>query len=440
MQGLYIKSYGCQMNVYDSLIMQNIVKPLGFTVVIQPLEADIIILNTCHIREKASEKLYSELGKIRKLQKKPIIVVAGCVAQAEGEEIFKRAPFVDIIVGPQSIHTLPELITKIQRSKGRSINIDFPTISKFDSLPINQYTKDQGISAFISVQEGCDKFCTFCVVPYTRGAEYSRNVEEILKEAEILVDNGAQEITLIGQNVNAYHGMYNGNPCDLGMLIQHIAKIKNVKRIRYTTSHPRDMHKSLYDAHKYEAKLMPFVHLPIQSGSNKVLKKMNRKHTYEEYLDIIDTLRNCRKDIAFSSDFIVGFPEETEQDFEETIKLIKMVNFAQAYSFKYSPRPGTPGAEYINQISESEKDNRLFKLQKLLLQQQLSFNKDAIGKTIPVLFSTKKGKLTNQLIGKTPYMQSVYVTTKVPENYYNKIIDVKILNGYQNSLEGEIVK
>ncbi|KJV68656.1 tRNA-i(6)A37 thiotransferase enzyme MiaB [Candidatus Neoehrlichia lotoris str. RAC413] len=428
------------MNVYDSLIMQNIVKPLGFTVVTQPLDADIIILNTCHIREKASEKLYSELGQIRKLQKKPIIVVAGCVAQAEGKEIFERAPFIDIIVGPQSLHTLPELIIKIQRSKGRYINIEFPVISKFDSLPVSQYTKDQGISAFISVQEGCDKFCTFCVVPYTRGAEYSRTVEEILQETEVLADNGAQEITLIGQNVNAYHGTHKGNPCDLGMLIQHIAKIKNIKRIRYTTSHPRDMHTSLYDAHKYEPKLMPFVHLPIQSGSNKVLRKMNRKHTYEEYIDIIETLKNCRKDIAFSSDFIVGFPEETEQDFEETIKLVKTVTFAQAYSFKYSPRPGTPGAEYINQVPESEKSKRLSRLQKLLFQQQLSFNKETVGKTISVLFGQRKGKFNNQIIGKTPHMQSVYITTETPEYYYNKIINVKILNGYQNSLEGEIVK
>ncbi|MCV3769124.1 MAG: tRNA (N6-isopentenyl adenosine(37)-C2)-methylthiotransferase MiaB, partial [Wolbachia pipientis] len=345
MKGLYIKTYGCQMNVYDSILMENIIKPLGFTIVSNIEKADLVILNTCHIREKATEKLYSELGMInslRKNNKEVIIVVAGCVAQAEGKEVFKRAPFVYAVVGPQDIATLPELVVKAGRSKGYVINTDFPEITKFDKLPSECYGNHQGSSAFLSIQEGCDKFCTFCVVPYTRGAEYSRPVNKIFREALKLVANGTKEINLLGQNVNAYHGKCEGEVWDLGKLIRYIAKLEKLKRIRYTTSHPRDMHESLYLAHAEEPKLMPFIHLPVQSGSNKILRAMNRKYTVEEYLEIINKFRTLKTKIEFSSDFIVGFPGETEKDFEETIKLVEKVKYVQAYGFKYSPRPGTP--------------------------------------------------------------------------------------------------
>ncbi|MDN5247522.1 MAG: tRNA (N6-isopentenyl adenosine(37)-C2)-methylthiotransferase MiaB [Wolbachia endosymbiont of Tyrophagus putrescentiae] len=434
MKGLYIKTYGCQMNVYDSMLMENIIKPLGFSIVNDVNEADLVIFNTCHIREKAAEKLYSELGKLQR-KNDVTIVVAGCVAQAEGEEVFRRAPFVDIVVGPQSIAALPELIVKTSRSKGHTIDIDFPEIAKFDKFPDECYGTNQGSSAFLSIQEGCDKFCTFCVVPYTRGAEYSRPVNEIFREALKLVANGAKEITLLGQNVNAYHGECEGEIWDLGKLIGHIAKIEKLERIRYTTSHPRDMHESLYLAHAQEPKLMPFIHLPVQSGSDKILHAMNRKHTAEEYLEIIDKLRKLKPEIEFSSDFIVGFPGETEQDFEDTMKLVEKVNYAQAYSFKYSPRPGTPGATRKDQIPEEVKNERLHRLQKLINEQQLAFNQNMVGKTISVLFSDKPGKHQNQIIGKSPYMQSVCVED--PEGKYkNKIINVKISEAWQNSLLG----
>ncbi|MDM8334886.1 tRNA (N6-isopentenyl adenosine(37)-C2)-methylthiotransferase MiaB [Wolbachia pipientis] len=437
MKGLYIKTYGCQMNVYDSVLMENVVKPLGFSVVGDAEKADLVILNTCHIREKAAEKLYLELGKIRLLQKRKeiIIVVAGCVAQAEGKEVFRRAPFVDIVVGPQSIATLPELIVKASRSKGHVINTDFPEVAKFDKLPAECYGSSQGSSAFLAIQEGCDKFCTFCVVPYTRGAEYSRPVNEIFCEALKLVANGAKEINLLGQNVNAYHGECEGEVCDLGRLISHIAKIENLERIRYITSHPRDMHESLYLAHAEEPKLMPFIHLPVQSGSNKILHAMNRKYTAEEYLEIIDRFRKLKPEIEFSSDFIVGFPGETEKDFEETMKLVEKVKYAQAYSFKYSPRPGTPGAERKDQVPEEVKTERLLRLQKLISEQQLEFNQNVVGKTIPVLFSDKRGKHQNQIIGKSPYMQSV-CTDDHEGKYKDKIVNVRILEARQNSLLG----
>lgn len=436
MKGLYIKTYGCQMNVYDSILMENIIKPLGFNIVSDANKADLVIFNTCHIREKAAEKLYSELGK---LQKKDVtIVVAGCVAQAEGEEVFRRAPFVDIVVGPQSIAALPELIVKASRSKGHIIDTDFPEIAKFDKFPDECYGANQGSSAFLAVQEGCDKFCTFCVVPYTRGAEYSRPVNEIFREALKLVASGAKEINLLGQNVNAYHGECEGEIWDLGNLISHIAKIEKLERIRYTTSHPRDMHESLYLAHAQEPKLMPFIHLPIQSGSNKILHAMNRKHTAEEYLEIIDKLRRLKPEIEFSSDFIVGFPGETEQDFKDTMELVKKVKYAQAYSFKYSPRPGTPGAERKDQVPEEVKTERLFHLQKLISEQQLMFNQSTVGKVIPVLFSNKQGKHQNQIIGKSPYMQSVCVDDPKGE-YRDKIVNVKISEARQNSLLGDVV-
>ncbi|MDD9331410.1 MAG: tRNA (N6-isopentenyl adenosine(37)-C2)-methylthiotransferase MiaB [Wolbachia sp.] len=439
MKGLYIKTYGCQMNVYDSILMENIIKPLGFNVVSGAEQADLVILNTCHIREKAAEKLYSELGKVHALQKKKeiTIVVAGCVAQAEGEEVFRRAPFVDIVVGPQSIAALPELIVKASRKKGHTIDTDFPEVVKFDKLPDECYGNSQGSSAFLSIQEGCDKFCTFCVVPYTRGAEYSRPVNEIFSEALRLVANGAKEITLLGQNVNAYHGECGGEVLDLGKLINYITKIEKLERIRYTTSHPRDMHESLYKIHAEELKLMPFIHLPVQSGSDKVLRTMNRKHTAEEYLEIINKLRALNSEIEFSSDFIVGFPGETEKDFEETMKLAEKVKYAQAYSFKYSQRPGTPGAERKDQVPEEVKTERLLRLQKLISEQQLEFNQNTVGKIVPVLFSNKRGKHQDQIIGKSPYMQSVCIDD--PEDKYeDKIVNVKILEARQNSLLGAV--
>ncbi|NUY39727.1 tRNA (N6-isopentenyl adenosine(37)-C2)-methylthiotransferase MiaB [Wolbachia endosymbiont of Litomosoides brasiliensis] len=437
MKGLYIKTYGCQMNVYDSVLMENIIKPLGFNVVNDVEKADLVILNTCHIREKAAEKLYSELGKIHSLQKNKeiTIVVAGCVAQAEGKEVFRRAPFVDIVVGPQSIATLSELIIKASRNKGHIINTDFPEVVKFDRLLDECCGNSQGSSAFLPIQEGCDKFCTFCVVPYTRGAEYSRPVNEIFREALKLVASGTKEINLLGQNVNAYRRECKGEVWDLGKLIGHIAKIEKLERIRYTTSHPRDMHESLYLAHAEVPKLMPFIHLPVQSGSNKVLRAMNRKHTVEEYLEIIERFRKLKPKIEFSSDFIVGFPGETEKDFEETIKLVERVRYAQAYSFKYSARPGTPGAERKDQMLEEVKTERLLRLQKLISKQQLEFNQSMVGKTIPVLFSNKKGKYQNQIIGKSPYMQSVCIDD--PEDKYrDKIVNVKVLEAWQNSLLG----
>ncbi|MBV0899394.1 MAG: tRNA (N6-isopentenyl adenosine(37)-C2)-methylthiotransferase MiaB [Wolbachia endosymbiont of Fragariocoptes setiger] len=436
MKSLYIKTYGCQMNVYDSILMENIIKPLGFSIVNNANEADLVIFNTCHIREKAAEKLYSELGKLQK-RKDITIVVAGCVAQAEGEEVFRRAPFVDIVVGPQSIDTLPELILKTSRNKGHVINIDFPEMSKFDKIPGECYGVTQGSSAFLSIQEGCDKFCTFCVVPYTRGAEYSRPVKDVFREALKLAENGAKEITLLGQNVNAYHGEYDGNTWDLGKLINYIASIETLERIRYTTSHPMDMHESLYLAHAEEEKLMPFIHLPVQSGSNKILRAMNRKHTAEEYIEIIKKFRSLDAKIEFSSDFIVGFPGETEKDFEETIELVKEVRYVQAYSFKYSPRPGTPGAERKDQVPEKVKTERLLRLQKLISEQQLQFNQSMINQVIPILFGDKMGKHKDQIIGKSPYMQSVCIDDR-NNKYKDKIVMVKISEAQQNSLLGFI--
>ena len=438
-ENLYIKTYGCQMNVYDSILITDIMRPLGFQVVENIEIADLIIINTCHIREKATEKLYSLLGRINvmaKNQNKRIkLVVAGCVAQAEGEEIFSRAPYVDVVVGPQSIHSLPELVMKINRKTDTAINLDFPVISKFDQLP-NELPGlvAQGASAFLSIQEGCDKFCTFCVVPYTRGAEYSREVAKIYREALLLVEKGAQEIVLLGQNVNAYHGKHEGEVWSLGRLIRYLAKIPGLKRIRYTTSHPVDMHEELYIAHAEEEKLMPFLHLPVQSGSNRILRNMNRKHTTEQYIKIIARLRSLRPDIQFSSDFIIGFPGESEQDFEKTLALVKEVEYASAYSFKYSPRPGTPGAERKDQINDDIKSERLCRLQELLKIQQISYNQSTVGKVMPVLFDHKNKR--SQITGKTPYMQSVYLDNN---KYHNKIANVFINHAGQNSLTGEVV-
>src|SRR5210317_1050498 len=361
MKKLFIKTHGCQMNFYDSERMTDLLKPHGYELDNTAEDADLIVLNTCHIREKAVEKTYSELGRIRKqinlrkekTGKKSIVAVAGCVAQAQGKEIMKRSPWVDIVVGPQSYQNLPELIAKVDPiKKNKHINIDFPTIPKFDQLE-NQFF-DRGPSAFLTIQEGCDKFCTFCVVPYTRGAEYSRTTKELIEETKQLLSQGVSEITLLGQNVNAYHGEgLNGGISNLADLIYELSKLAGLERIRYTTNHPVDVNQELIDAHRDIKKLMPYIHLPIQSGSNRILKLMNRKHTCEEYIEIIEKIRNARNDIALSSDFITGFPGETDKDFELTIDLVKKIKYAQAYSFNYSPRPGTPSADYEKQIPQN---------------------------------------------------------------------------------------
>lgn len=440
---LFIKTYGCQMNVYDSKKMQDLLEPFGFSEALDMLDADMIILNTCHIREKASEKMYSELGRIKKIKdnrKKQnkddlIIAVAGCVGQAEGEEIFARAPYVDIVVGPQSYHTLPELIARLARHEKHLIELDFIEEEKFDKLP--QISSPQGPSAFISIQEGCDKFCTFCIVPYTRGAEFSRPLENIYREALQAANNGSKEIYLLGQNVNAYHGSdHEGKNCSLSTLIKYIAKISEIERIRYTTSHPIDMTDDLINLHGTEPKLMPFLHLPIQSGSDKILKAMNRRHNREFYFNIIDKLRESRPDIVLSSDFIVGFPGETDEDFADTLDLVKRVRYGQCYSFKYSPRPGTPAA-IKEQVPEKVKNERLAILQEELSSHQSGFNHSCIGKIMPVLFD-RDGKLDNQIIGKTPYMQSVYIADP-DKNLYGKMASVIIKKAGISSLTGEIV-
>ncbi|WP_375330881.1 tRNA (N6-isopentenyl adenosine(37)-C2)-methylthiotransferase MiaB [Candidatus Tisiphia endosymbiont of Oplodontha viridula] len=440
---LFIKTYGCQMNVYDSIKMQDLLEPFGYQPTDSMHQADMIILNTCHIREKAAERMYSELGRIKQIKDdrkskgagNVIVTVAGCVAQAEGDEIFRRASYVDIVVGPQSYYDLPELIAKIARHEKHVIKLDFVEEAKFDKLP--EQSNIQGVSSLISVQEGCDKFCTFCVVPYTRGAEFSRNLEQIYREIIKSVSNGAKEVILLGQNVNAYHGKtIEGKECSLADIISYIAEIANLERIRYVTSHPIDMTEDLILLHGSESKLMPFLHLPVQSGSNKILKSMNRKHNRDYYFDIINRLRNARRDIVFSSDFIVGFPGETDEDFADTLDLVKKVGYGQCYSFKYSPRPGTPAA-VKEQVPEHIKSRRLAILQQEISRQQLLFNESCIGKIMPVLFD-RDGKLDNQLIGKTCYMQSVHVINPA-KDLFGQIIDVKITEAGASSLSGEMV-
>lgn len=431
------------MNVYDSIKMQELLTPFGFESTDDMNDADMVILNTCHIREKASEKVYSELGRVKKAKDyrreqglgDMIIAVAGCVGQAEGEEIFRRAHYVDIVVGPQSYHTLPDLVAKLARSEKRLIDLDFVEEEKFDNLPTNY--QGQGASAFVSIQEGCDKFCTFCVVPYTRGAEFSRKVEEIYRESMAVVENGALEVHLLGQNVNAYHGKAgDGAIYSIADLIRHVAKIKGLERIRYTTSHPRDMDDDLIALHGLEPKLMPFLHLPVQSGSNKILKAMNRKHSREEYITIIDKLRVARPDLILSSDFIIGFPGETDEDFADTLDLVKKVGYGQCFSFKYSPRPGTPAAS-MKQVPEEEKVKRLAILQEELFKQQLLFNESCVGKIMPVLFE-KTGKFDGHIVGKTEYMQSAYIDN-VDKSLIGKIVNVKITKGSAISVSGEVV-
>ena len=438
-----LKTFGCQMNVYDSQKISNIFYKLGYKNTFIDKEADIYIINTRHIRDKAKQKLYSELGKIYKIRKNrfqnnknTITIVAGCVAQAEGEEIFKRVPFVDIIVGSQSYQKLPNLIKKIQnknKEKNKQlIELDFDPKSKFDDLPKEKYINE--VSSYLTIQEGCDKFCKFCVVPYTRGPEYSRTVEEIVNEAKFLIKSGTKEIILLGQNVSAYHGIgFDNKEFNLGKLIYVLAKIKGLKRIRYMTAHPKDMHEDLYNAHRDLEKLMPFVHLPIQSGSNKILKAMNRNYTVEEYLKIINKIKKCRRDIVFSSDFIVGYPGETKEDFQKTIDVIDKVEYVQSFSFIYSPRPGTMAYNLKDTLEDDEKKNRLRILQNKLRFYQEKFNKNFVKKSLKVLFSNSSNKKKNQLLGYSEYMQLVRINNK--RNMQGKIENIKIKKSFYKSLE-----
>jgi tRNA-2-methylthio-N6-dimethylallyladenosine synthase len=440
---LYIKTYGCQMNMYDSARMADVLAPLGYGPAKDPAEADMVILNTCHIREKASEKVFSELGRLKATRDERreqggdmIIAVAGCVAQAEGAEILRRAPAVDIVLGPQTYHRLPEMVARATRARDsrdtkwpdhqRGVGVldtEFPAESKFDHLPGT--SESQGVSAFLAIQEGCDKFCTFCVVPYTRGAEFSRPVAQIEAEARRLVAQGAREITLLGQNVNAWHGAApDGATWGLGRLVRHLAEcVDGLLRIRYTTSHPRDMDDDLITAHAEVPQLMPFLHLPVQSGSDPILEAMNRQHKVGRFREIIATLRAARPDIALSSDFIVGFPGESDADFEATMRLVEEIQFAQTYSFKYSMRPGTPAALMENQVPEQVKDERLQRLQEVLNRQQVDFNRATIGRVLPVLLE-KPGKYPGQLVGRSPYLQAVH--TKADAAEIGRVVDLRI--------------
>ena len=437
MKKLFIKTYGCQMNVYDSACMAELLAPLGYGPTETPDDADMVILNTCHIREKAAEKLYSELGRLKrqKSDRRMMIAVAGCVAQAEGEEIIARAPQVDIVVGPQVYHRLPEMIARISRSGGHALETEFPMLEKFDVLPKD--TTPGGASAFLTVQEGCDKFCTFCVVPYTRGSEYSRSVVQIEDEARRLVERGAREITLLGQNVNAYRGEGpDGTPWSLARLLERLAQIDGLARLRYMTSHPRDMTDDLIAAHGDLATLMPYLHLPVQSGSDAILAAMNRGHSADDYRRIIDRVRAARPDIALSSDFIVGFPGESDKDFEATLALVRDVGFAQSYSFQYSRRPGTPAASARKQVPDHVKDTRLQVLQNLLLAQRAAFDASKRGRVMDVLFE-RPGRRAGQAIGRSPYLQAVHVEEAA--SLIGEIHRVRIDAAFPNSLKGSLV-
>jgi len=436
---LYIKTYGCQMNVYDSERMRDVLAPLGYGPTDTPEQADLVVLNTCHIREKATEKVYSELGKLKLMKAasggQMTIAVAGCVAQAEGAEIMRRQPAVDLVLGPQAYHKLPEMVARAARATGERLETDFDTLEKFDALP--KARSADGPSAFLSVQEGCDKFCTFCVVPYTRGAEVSRRVDDITLEARSLAAQGVRDITLLGQNVNAFHGappaMELGKEWTLGRLCRHLARIGGIDRIRYTTSHPRDMDDDLIAAHGDTPAMMPYLHLPVQSGSDRILDAMNRGHTAEAYLRTLEKVRAARPDIALASDFIVGFPGETDADFEATLALVRAANYSGAYSFKYSVRPGTPAGDMARQVPEAVKDERLQRLQALLRAQQTAFNQSKVGQILPVLV-TGKGRLDGQLHGRSPHQQSVHFDG--PEAMMGEIVDVEIVGASLNSLPG----
>jgi tRNA-2-methylthio-N6-dimethylallyladenosine synthase len=472
-KSLFIKTYGCQMNVYDSGRMADLLAPLGYRLAETPDGADMVILNTCHIREKAAEKVFSELGRLRPLKAERVrgggdmvIAVAGCVAQAEGAEIMRRAPFVDMVFGPQSYHHLPEMVARATRNAAGAeaplgagiLDIDFPAEPKFDALP--EASRAPGITAFLSIQEGCDKFCTFCVVPYTRGAEYSRPAASILAEARHLVDAGARELTLLGQNVNAYHGAaprsvsghgaaprsasgHGAAPADvagdwgLGRLVRALAELPGLERIRYTTSHPSDVDDDLVAVHRDVPQLMPFLHLPVQSGSDRMLAAMNRRHTADDYRRLIDRFRTVRPDMAFSSDFIVGFPGESDADFAATRRLVDEVGFAQAYSFKYSVRPGTPAAVMDRQISDETKTARLAELQEMLAGHQAAFNRACVGRVLPVLFE-RIGRHPGQLVGRSPYLQGVHAAA--PTRLLGTVQKVRITGIRRNSLAGALAE
>ena len=439
---VHVKSFGCQMNVYDSNRMADMLAPAGFAETADPGEADLVILNTCHLREKAVEKVSSEIGRIRVLKeaaardgRQMLIAVAGCVAQAEGEEIVRRASAVDLVVGSQNYHRLPELLPRAQAGE-KVVDTEFPVEDKFEALaqPAREATAKRGVASFVTVQEGCDKFCTFCVVPYTRGAEISRPVAQIIGEVEHLAEAGVREITLIGQNVNAYHGAGADGAWTLGRLLRRLARVPGIARLRYTTSHPRDMADDLISAHAELPALMPYVHLPVQSGSDTILAAMNRKHTRKDYLDVIARLRAARPDLALSSDFIVGFPGETEEDFRETLALVEEVGFAGAFSFMYSPRPGTPAAE-MDQVAPEERAERLQRLQALITRGQRAFNAGFAGRTLDVLLE-KPGKLPGQLVGRSPYLQAVQVMA--PRSAIGSVVRVSINEVGSNSLFGEL--
>lgn len=437
---VFVKTYGCQMNVYDSERMRDVLVPLGYAETATPEEADLVILNTCHIREKAAEKVYSELGKIRRMKQdraeqgaEMLIAVAGCVAQAEGEEIVRRAPAVDLVFGPQTYHRLPQLLARQRQARKAVVETEFPAEDKFEGLD-GRALPSKGVAAFLTVQEGCDKFCSFCVVPYTRGSEFSRPVEQVLAEARRMAQQGVKEFTLLGQNVNAYHGLdARGRSLGLAGLVAELSRIEGIERLRYTTSHPRDMTDDLIAAHAENPKLMPYLHLPVQSGSDSILKAMNRGHTAETYLRLIEKIRTARPDIALSGDFIVGFPGETTSDFESTLKLIRDVGYASAYSFKYSPRPGTPAAESSKRVPETEKSARLKELQALIHAQQTAFNASLVGRTVPVLLE-KPGRDPGQLVGRSPYLQSVHVQAEAA--LIGTIVDTHITGVGTNSLSG----
>ena len=434
---LYIKTYGCQMNVYDSERMADVLRPLGYAVTDEPEGADLVVLNTCHIREKATEKVYSELGQIKlmKVRKadsggRMTIAVAGCVAQAEGEEIMRRQPAVDLVVGPQAYHQLPELIARAHRATGERLSADFAADEKFDALPKDRHVT--GVTAFLTVQEGCDKFCTFCVVPYTRGGEWSRPAGDILAEARVLAAKGVREVTLLGQNVNAYDGDAGG----LAGLVRQLAAVEGLDRIRYTTSHPRDMNEALIAAHGEVEALMPYLHLPVQSGSDRIHKAMNRGHTAEHYIRLVEKIRAARPDIAMSCDFIVGFPGERDSDFEATLNLVREVGYAGAFSFKYSRRPGTPASAMPGQVATEVMDERLQRLNALLQQQQEAFNHSVVGRVAPVLIE-KTGRHPGQIGGRSPWLQPVHIDG--PERLIGQIVPVRIDSATRNSLSGSLV-
>ncbi len=443
---VFIKTWGCQMNVYDSTRMQDALESDGYSPTDNMEDADLVLLNTCHIREKAAEKVYSNLGRIRALKKaraetdRPMTIgVTGCVAQAEGKEILAREKSVDLVVGPQTYHRLPQIVARA-KTHGPQVDTEYAVEDKFAHMPMatRKQVQARGVTAFLTVQEGCDKFCTFCVVPYTRGAEISRPHAMIMDEARALVDAGVREITLLGQNVNAWHGLGpNGREMRLGELLHDLAQVDGIRRLRYVTSHPKDMDDGLIEAHRDLDVLMPYLHLPVQAGSDRILKAMNRSHTAQEYVDIISRVRKMRPDIAISGDMIVGFPGETDEDFEATMDIVRATDYAQCYSFKYSPRPGTPGAEMTDQVDETVKTKRLARLQALLNEQQVAFNASCVGKTIEVLVE-KPGKTSDQLIGRSPWLQSVVVPSHT--GGIGDIVEVTVTSANPNSLIAQPAK